>query len=211
MVTTEISHRTTVRAVAFGDGSDDDLMAAMAANLPRDGVAAAKMTGQRELPQSGYRMLDNRILVSASRFLDDNLTEPLLTGLTKYRALVKAARGSLADPQHAEVVVTLIDPYEITSTQRPYVTLMVDDREIARVSFEISIVFGLFETAVAVRRGAIESVEAKACALAITLSLAEWKEPLLHRKVKLPVSLPVRPPITIPLPEGDASSGSHSL
>lgn len=200
MVTTEISHRTTVRVVAFGDGSDDALIAAMAANLPRGGVAAAKMTDQRAMPQSGYRMLDNRILASALLFLDEDLTEPFLAGLVKYRALVKAARDSLADPQHPEVVVTLIDPYEITSTQRPYVTLVVDDREIARVSFEISMVFGLFETAVAVRRGAIESVECEACSLAITLSLAEWKEPLLHRKVRLPVRLPVRPPITIPLP-----------
>lgn len=202
MVTTELDQRTTVRAVAFGDGSDDALIVAMAAKLPQDGVAAAKMTGQRALPQPAYRMLDNRILASASRFLDEDLTEPFLAGLVKYRALVKAAHDSLADPQHAEVMVTLIEPYEITSTQHPYVALVVDNREITRVSFEISMVFGLFETAVAVRRGAIESVECEACSLAITLSLAEWKEPLLHRKVQLPVRLPVRPPVTIPLPGG---------
>jgi hypothetical protein len=51
------------------------------------------------------------------------------------------------------------------------VTLVVDDREIARVTFEISMVFGLFETAVAVWRGAIESVECETCSLNITLSL----------------------------------------
>jgi hypothetical protein len=202
VTTTELGHRTTVRSVALGDGEDDDLIAALAANLPRGGIAAAKMPGHRALPQAAYRMLDNRILASALRFLDADLAEPFLTGLGKYRALVKAAQDSLADPGHKDVMVTLIDPYEITSKQNPYVTLVADNREIARVSFEISMVFGLFETAVAVRRGAIESVECEACSLTVTLSLEGWEEPLLHRKVQLPVRLPVRPPVTIPLPGG---------
>jgi hypothetical protein len=81
VVTNELGQRTTVRAVAFGAGSDDALIAAMAAKLPQDGVAAAKMTGQRTLPQPAYRMLDNRILASASRFLDEDLAEPFLAGL----------------------------------------------------------------------------------------------------------------------------------
>jgi hypothetical protein len=194
-----LGHRTTIRAGAFGDDSDDALMTAMAANLPRGGIAATKMTGQRALPQSAHRLLDSRILAIALQFLDEDLAEPFLAGLGKYRAIVKAAHASLADPQRAEVMVTLVDPYEITSTHRPYVALVVDDSEIARVSFEISLVFGLFETAIAVRRGAIESVECEACSLAITLTLIGWQEPLLHRKIQLPVRLPVRPPMTIPL------------
>jgi hypothetical protein len=201
VATTQFDHRTTARAVAFGDESDDAVLAAIAANLPQDGIAAAKVTGRRALPPSGNRMLDNRILATALHFLEEDLDEPFLRGLSKYRALVKVAKESLADPEH-EVMVTLIEPYEITSTQRPYVTLIVDDHEIARVSFELTMVFGLFETAVAIRHGAIESVECDTCSLALTLSLADWKEPLVHRKIQLPVHLPVRPPIMIPLAGG---------
>jgi len=202
VVATELGRRTTARAVAFDDSSDDTLAAGMAANMPRGGIAAANMPRQRQLPPSAYRLLDGRILAAAARFLDEDLSEPLLAGLSKYRALVKAARDSLADPAHADVIVTLIDPYEITSTQRPYLALIADDNEIARVSFEIKLVFGMFETSVAVRRGAIESVECNACALAITLSLVGWNPPLLHRTMQLPVRLPVRPPMAIPLPDG---------
>lgn len=189
---------TTVRAGAMGDGSDDALIATMAANLPREGIVAARTTGPRALPQSAHRLLDTRILAIALQFLDEDLAAPFLAGLAKYRAIVKAAHDSLVDPQHAEAMVTLLDPYEISSIQRPYVALVVDDSEIARVSFEISLVFGLFETAVAVRRGAIEAVECEACSLAVTLSLVGWTEPLLHRQVELPVRLAVRPPMIVP-------------
>jgi hypothetical protein len=194
-----LGHETTVRAVAFGSGTDDALIAAMAANLPRRSIAAANMTDERALPQSTYQLLDRRILAIALRFLDEDLAVPFLTGLGKYRALLKAAHDTRANPEQGEVLVTLADPHRITSTQHPYVALVIDDREIARVSFEISLVFGLFETAVAVRRGAIESVECEACSLTIILSLVGWTEPLLHREVQLPVRLPVRPPMMIPL------------
>jgi hypothetical protein len=72
------------------------------------------------------------LLVIALHFLDEGLARPFLAGLSKYQALakgqVKAARDSLADPQCTEIMVTLIDPYEITSTQRPHVSLVVDDK-----------------------------------------------------------------------------------
>jgi len=194
-----LGQETTVRALAFGSGTDDALIATMAANLPRRSIAAANMSDERALPQSTYRLLDRRILAIALRFLDEDLAVPFLAGLAKYRALLKAAHDTRANPGQGEVVVTLVDPHRITSTQRPYVALVIDESEIARVSFEISLVFGLFETVVAVRRGAIESVECEACSLTIILSLVGWAEPLLHRTVQLPVRLPVQPPMRIPL------------
>jgi hypothetical protein len=191
--------QSTVRAVAFNNGTDDALLGVMATNLPRRSIVAANIADERALPRSGYRLLDRRVLAIALRFMDEDLTVPFLAGIAKFRAILKAAHDTLADPKHTEVVVTLVEPHGITSTQRPYVALVVDDNEIARVSFEISLVFGLFETAVVVRSGAIESVECEACSLTISLLLVGWKEPLLHRELKLPVRLPVRPPMIIPL------------
>jgi hypothetical protein len=200
MVATELSQRTTARAVAFANSSNDILARQMTANVPRNGIAVANLPRQHPLPQPAYRLLDSRILNVAAQFLDEDLSVPLLAGLSKYRALVKAAYDSLADPKNAEVMVSLIDPYEITSTHRPYLALVVDSNEIGRVAFEIKLIFGMFETSVIIRRGAIELVECNSCALAITLSLVGWDQPLLHRAMQLPVRLPVRPPVVIPLP-----------
>jgi hypothetical protein len=171
----------------------------MKSNAP-DGIAATKLSGRGPQTRSGYRLLDDRILEFGLQFLDEELSKPLLSGLAKYRALVAAAQATLEDPRKAEVLVTLIDPHEITSTHSPYVALEVDHAEVARIPFELSMVFDMFQTAVAVRRGAIESVICEACSVDITLSLTGWQPPLIHRKVQLPVRLPVRPPQTIPLP-----------
>lgn len=201
MAPVELRQHTTARVAAFDGSSNDRLAAWMAPNMPRGGIAAVKLSRQRPLPASTYRLLDSRILDAAAQFLDEDISTPLLAGLSKYRALEKAARESLAKPAGADVVVTLIDPYEVTSTHRPYLALVVDDNEIARVTFQVTLEFGMFETSVAIRRGAMERVDCNACALAVTLSLVDWDPPLLQRKLQLPVRLPVRPPIPIPLPE----------
>jgi hypothetical protein len=196
---TEMVQGTTARQAAFGRSSDDQLLGEMRTKAPDD-IAAAHLAGHRARTHPGNRMLTGRVLEFGLQFLDQELSKPLLSGLAKYRALITASRESLADPRNAEVVVTLIEPHEITSTQSPYVSLEVGTAEIARIAFEITMVFGMFQTAVAVRRGAIESVLCEACALDVTLSLTGWQPPLLHRKVQLPVRLPVRPPLRIPGP-----------
>jgi hypothetical protein len=200
MTTPELTDRTTVRSMALGDGGPEGHVAEMLTRIPRGGIAEAKLSGRRALPQPAFRLLNSRILETALGFLDESLSEPLLAGLGKYQALTKAAQDTLSQPRKPEVMVTLIDPYEIKSLQQPSVGLVVDDAEIARVTFEISLVFGMFETAVAVRRGAIESVVAGACSLAVTLSLVGWHEPLLKRQGQFRIRLRVDPPVPIPLP-----------
>jgi hypothetical protein len=200
VVLTELDQPTTARALAFADGSDQALLSAMRSNMPRGGITEGKLGARRAMQPASYRLLDNRILENALGFLDDDISAAFLGGLSKYRALTKAARDSIADPKHSEVMVTLIDPYQITSTQKPYIALVADDSEITRITFEISFVFGMFQTAVVIRRGAIESVESETCSLGVTLSLEGWQPPLLKRDLQLRVRLPVRPPISIPLP-----------
>jgi len=196
----ELGRGTTARALAFGDGSDEALLTTMRANMPRGGIAEARLRGRRELRPASFRLLNGKILETALGFLNEDVSAPFLAGLAKYRALTKAARDSLADPGRAEVLVSLIDPYRITSTQKPYVALVVEETELARVTFDLTVVFGMFATAVAVRAGAITAVETEACALSVTLSLEGWQPPLLKRDLRLPVRLPVRPPLPVPLP-----------
>ncbi len=196
MATTELIRPTSVRAVAFEQASVDAVVAAMTPQLPQDGIASVQPARQTVLRQ---RLLDGRILSSAVEFLDEDLAGLFLTGLGRCHAVVQAGRTSLADPKRGETTVTLIDPYEIHSTQRPYVSVLVDGQEVTRVEFELDVVFGLLETAVVVRDGAIQAVECIACSVAVTFSLLGWEHPLLKKKLRLPVRLPVWPPMPIPL------------
>lgn len=199
MVPVELSQTTSVRAIAFGATGNDTLLAAMRSRMPQGGIAEAHLRGRRTLPPASYRMLNGRILETALGFLNEDISAPFLAGLGKYRELATAAADTRANPQ-SETVVSLVDPYEINSTQQPYVALMVNDSEIARVTFEITLAFGMFATAVAVRRGAIESVDCEACSLKVTLKLVGWDPELITKEVHLRVRLPVNPPMRIPLP-----------
>jgi hypothetical protein len=200
VIPAELGQGATTRALAFSNGSDEALMSAMRATMPRGGIAEAQLRNRRAMLPASYHLLNGKILENALGFLDEDLSAPFLTGLAKYRARTKAARDSLANPNSAEVLVTLIDPYQITSIQHPYLALVADDTEIARVGFDLTIVFGVFQTAVVIRRGAIEAVESDACSLSVTLTLQGWQPPLLKRDLHLRVRLRVRPPIAIPLP-----------
>jgi hypothetical protein len=199
VVPIELRPGSTVRTLITGSGGDNELLAVMWANMPGNGIAEPKLRSQRTLQPASYHLLNSRILDHAIGFVNEDISALFLEGLSRYRALTQAAQDSRVDPKQDEVLVTLIEPYQITSTHEPYIALVVNGTEIDRIVFEISIVFGMFQTAVAVRRGAIEAVDSEACSLGITLTLQGWPAPLLQRDLPLRVRLPVRPPFPIPL------------
>jgi hypothetical protein len=214
MVAVDLTQPTTARTLVFGYDSDTELLSVMRANMPRGGIAEARLRDQPRMQPAACRPLNSRILETALGFLNQDISGLFLDGLSKCRAVVQAAQDTLADPNQAETVVTLIDPYQITSTHEPAIALEIDGYEVAKVAFEISVVFGMFQTSVVIRRGAIEAVETEPCSLALTLTLKGWQPPLLQRELPLRVRFPVHPPIPIPVPPqaeptvGAASDGS---
>jgi hypothetical protein len=215
MVAVDLTQPTTARTLVFGYDSDTELLSVMRANMPRDGIAEARLRDQPRMQPVTCRMLNSRILETALGFLNQEIGGLFLDGLTKCRAVVQAAQDTQADSNHAETVVTLIDPYQITSTHEPAIALEIDGNEVAKVTFEISIVFGMLQTSVVIHRGAIEAVETEPCSLALTLTLKGWPPPLLQRELPLQVRFPVRPPIPIPVPQqaepATASDGSLTV
>ena len=200
MAAVDLTQPTTARTFAFGYDSDTELLSVMQTNMPRNGIAETRLRDRPQIRPAAYRLLNSRILETALGFLNQDISGLFLDGLTKCRAVVQAAQDTLADPHQAETVVTLIDPYQITSTHEPAIALEIDGHEVAKVTFEISIVFGMLQTSVVIRRGTIEAVETEPCALTFTLTLKGWPPPLLQRELPLRVRFPVHPPIAIPVP-----------
>lgn len=163
-------------------------------------MASAPMQRAAAMPASALRVLDSRILTTALGFLDTDAGALLVEGLTQVQALIKASRDTRAAPGES-AVTNLIRPHTMTSTQRPHVALLVDDHEIARVDFELNVKFEIGKTSVAVRYGAIESIDCEACSLTVTLSLVGTHPSLLQRTAKLPVQWDLHPPVVIALPE----------
>ncbi|CRK52365.1 hypothetical protein RHCRD62_40252 [Rhodococcus sp. RD6.2] len=200
MTTADVPSRTTLRAAAFGDEPDAVLTDRMTPLVPARGLASGQLTGRRAVSRTALRLIDSRILATSLRFLDQPPCPLLLSGLTRFQALTRAARDTLSAPGR-QVVVSLVEPYRVTSRHRPEVAVILDGNEIAHVPFDLVVTFAMCETSLAVRRGAIEAVDCAAGALTVSLALADG-ERLLHRTAKFPVRQEVRPPMRIPLPEG---------
>ncbi|GAA4487256.1 hypothetical protein GCM10023094_45360 [Rhodococcus olei] len=200
MTRTDQERRTTLRTAVFRGESDSVLTDRMRPHVREPGMACTRMPRTRAVPRSAFHLLDSRILATALRFLDQDPDPLLLAGLRRYRALVTAARETLAAPGR-EVVVTLVEPYRVTSEHHPEVTVLVDGNPLGSVTFDLCVTFRMGETAVAVRRGAIEAVDCVAGALKVELSLSGG-ESLLHGSTAFPVRRTLRPPVAIPLPPG---------
>ncbi len=198
MPTVEITRPTTIRELLFAEDSDTEIAVTLAAQLPPEGLAARQLGRERHLPKAAYRLLNSRIVALAVNFLDQDVAGLVVSGLGRCRALVDAAEDTLARPED-EVVVHLADPYSITSEQQPYVDVLVDDRPVGRVTFALDVSMELCETSVAVRGGAMTALDCNVCALVATFTHDGWAQPLVERRLSVPVRLEIRPPVTIPV------------
>ncbi|WP_137875657.1 hypothetical protein [Rhodococcus sp. Q] len=191
--------RTSLRAAVFGDDPDTVLTTRMKPNVPAQGLTPARVTGPGTVTRSALRLIDSRILTTALRFLDEAPCPLLLSGVTRFQALTRAARDTLSAPGR-EVVVSLVEPYRVTSRHRPEVVVLVDGNDVARVPFDLVVTFEMCETSLAVRGGAIVAVDCAAGKLTVSLSTVDG-ERLLHRTAKYPVRQEIQPPMRIPLPD----------
>ncbi|MGY1669732.1 hypothetical protein [Geodermatophilus sp. SYSU D00710] len=198
MPTVEITRPTTIRELLFDEHSDTEIAVTLAAQLPPEGLVARQLSRHRRLPKAAYRLLNSRILALAVEFLDKDVGGLVLSGLGRSRALVKAAEDTAGKPGN-EVVVDLAGPYSISTEQHPYVEVLVDDQSVGRVTFALSVSVELGETSVAVEDGAMTAVDCDVAALTISFTLDGWEQPLVERKLSVPLRLSLRPPVAVPM------------
>jgi hypothetical protein len=196
----------SVRTAVFDHTSDSALTDRMRPRIPASGLVSDRTRRTHPVPRSAYRLLDARVLAAALRFLDQDPHPLLLTGLARYRALTDAARQTRVAPEK-DIVVTLVEPYRVTSEHHPEVAVLVDGTEIGTVVFDLDITFAMGETSIAVRNGAIGAVDCVAGSVTLDLSLAEG-EHLLHGSRDFPVHRDVDPPIAIPAPPTNSDRAS---
>lgn len=196
MTTTENGHDASLRTAVFEHVPDGELTDRMRPQVPATGLVSGRVPRTHPIPRSASRLLDARVLEAALRFLDQDPHPLLLTGLARYRALSDAARDTLAAPGK-DVVVTLVEPYRVTSRHHPEVAVIIDGTEVGAVEFDLDVTFAMGETSLAVRKGEIAAVDCVAGSLTLDLSLTKGDR-LLHGSKGFPVHRNVNPPIPIP-------------
>lgn len=141
----------------LADGTSDhpaaDALAAALIAFDRDGI---RSNGIDQLSAVARRAVYRQVAAAAERLLDFDLTDAVIAGWLKYKALVDAARRTLGST--AREVVPLVS-HRITSTYTPVVELYIDAVRAGKVEFQLDLVFEIIGCSVAVASGDLVAVE----------------------------------------------------
>jgi len=150
MTTSTAAQPLTVRAVLFADTGVDPT-AALAQSMDAGGVAAQVLRTVGGLSSAAQHEVTRQVAVAAGGVLDLDLVDLVVGGWRKHAALIMAARHTLAVPGSEEVVD--LASHRIRSVHRPYVTVLIDDVQVAKIDFELTVIFDIKALVAVVRAG----------------------------------------------------------
>jgi hypothetical protein len=156
-----------VRSVLFA-GTGVDPVTALAQSMDAAGVAAAVLRSVGALSRAAQHELKRQLAVVAGDVLDLDVVDLVVGGWRKQAALVAAAKRTLTVPG-SEEVVDLVS-HRIRSVHRPYVAMLVDGAEVARIDFELIVVLDITALVGVVRAGKLMALRGGQCELVATLN-----------------------------------------
>ena len=179
----------TMRTFLFDDGAGGDTAEMIGRTLREHGVARSALAGIRNLSTSAAQSVDREVGNVVDGLLGLDLGDILVSCWRKHRALVEAAKRTLAAPGSEEVVI--LARHRATATYRPAVDLLVDGRKVTTFDFTLAIVFEATGLEAVVRMGELVALQGGDCLATATLTLegARLAERQRHFDPALVVSL----------------------
>ena len=124
--------------------------------LADEGVAV-QTGGMGKLPMLGWRMMPGAIARQLSSLLDIGLSDILVGGWNQWRALRQHLQKSLKTP--GKDVFLQLTEHKIKSNHEPYVALLKNGQEIARLPFTVSVELAIQGAVLRIRDGSIHEVQ----------------------------------------------------
>jgi hypothetical protein len=206
MTTAAATHPFTVSAFLFGQDQDPEHVLAQA--LHEHGVLGSTGSALALVSEAGREAAGDQVAVVANGLLDLDLGDLVVAGWRKQGQLAAAAERTAANPGTSEVVE--LATHRVSSAHHPSVELLVNDVQVATVTFDLTIEFVVKALVVTVRDGHVVSLHTGACDVAATLA-AEGIQ-LASRRAHFELPLVVRWPLLLrlgggsdPLPYGAKS------
>lgn len=203
MTTASAAQPLTTAIFLFGEGQDTGQ--ALTQVLHEKGVLGSLDTALQLVSQAGHQAANSQVATVAHDLLDLDLGDLVIAGWRKQGELAAAAERTAANPGSSEVVE--LATHRISSVHRPFVELLINDVQVARVNFELDIAFVVKALVVTVRNGHVVSLHTGACDVTATLA-AEGLQ-LASQRAHLGLPLVVRWPLLLhlggdsdPLPYG---------
>ncbi len=186
-------------AVPDGPGTAMDLLFGAGAGTPEAlaqqilsaGADANLDRALKNLPPATRKAAVREAATQAAELLDVDLIGLLLAGWRAHRDLTSAARRTLAAPGSAELVDLI--KHQITASQQPSVTILVDRRQVATVKLDLTVDFDIGAVVAGIKAGLLVAIHSGHCDATATLAIQETDVLTKHARFELPGVIPLSP------------------
>lgn len=182
------------RSPAPGAGGQGTSLAVMlgAGDEVRSAVAGWVGGALGNVPKTVRSSALDEVMSAVNGLLEASVIDTMIAGWRTHRDLTAAARRTLEVPGSTELV-QLVD-HQITVTEQPYVTVLVDGGQVARLDLQLSLTFDISALLAVIRGGRMIALHSGHCD--ITAALAIHAMNVITRQTQLEL------PGLISMPEG---------
>jgi hypothetical protein len=193
MTPAERARPRTATELLFGPG--EDAAGALAERIARAGADGNLGTDLEHLPAAARAAAVREVAGQAAGLLDVNLADVLVAGWREHHELTAAAQRTLAVPGSTELVS--LATHQISTEQRPYVTVLVDGHRVATVELGLSLTLVVTALLAGISAGRLVALHTGRCD--VTAALAIQGSDLVTRQAHfdLPGVIPLGPGIRL--------------
>ena len=165
----------STRAVLFGE-DNREAQRQLTNVLDAHNAGGLVVGGARLLTAPARKVVRDQLASVGTQLVDLDLGDFVVLGWRRHRALIAAAKRTLEHGSHEDVAMA---SHRIECKHQPYVDVLVDERRVARVTFDLAVQLVLDGVVLVVRGGRI--TEIRAGSVTVTASLSIEKVPLPPR------------------------------
>jgi hypothetical protein len=147
------------------------------------------------LPKTTYDAAVREVTAATTGLLNVDMIGMLVAGWRKHHDLTAAARHTLAAPGSTELVD--LATHQVTTTQHPSVTVLVDGHRVAGLQLSVSVVFTISALTATISAGRLAALQPGRCDVTVTLAVQEANVVTRQAQLELPGVIPFRPGIRL--------------
>jgi hypothetical protein len=153
-------------------------------------LLSVEVGGLGRLPEVTRKAAIQEVAAAGAKLLDISLMGVLIEGWREHHDLISAARRTLAKAGSTELVQ--LAAHQVTMTEHPSVTVLVDGDQVVTVRFGLSVLFDVTGLLARISAGQMVAVHAGRCDISATLSIDGTDAITRQRRVELPTAVPLR-------------------
>jgi hypothetical protein len=176
-------------------GPVEDAPGALADQILSGGAEGNLYRALGNLPKVTREAAIHEVTTQAAALLDVDLIGLLVAGWRAHQDLTAAARHTLTAPGSTELVD--LTTHQITTTQQPDVSVLIDGHRIAILKLGLSVVFDVSALVAGISAGRLIALHSGRCDITATLAIQGIDVVTRKAHFELPGVIPLRPGVRL--------------